>query len=59
MSAAGSVVVTAVFNESRNVVYTTTGYDNLHGHLHLKHCSVEDALCALFIRDAMLVPELN
>ena len=30
----GSAVVADVFSESRNLVYTTTGYNNLYGHIH-------------------------
>ena len=48
-----------IFMECRNLVYTGCGYNRWYGHQHLKSYADQDCLCASFIRDVRLFPELN
>ena len=54
-----SPLLAAVYTQSLKLVYTSFGYNYQCGHLHWKYYSVQDALCAGFIRDVRLAPELN
>ena len=44
-----SALISDLFSE---YAYTTIGYNNLLGGKHLKYYTVDDKLCAAFIRDA-------
>ena len=53
------VLISALFSECAQSAYTALGYNNLFGGKHLKCYTVDDELCAAFIRDARSDPHLN
>ena len=52
------VLISDLFSECAQSAYTALGY-NLFGGKHLKCYTVDDELCAAFIRDARSDPHLN
>ena len=53
------VLISDLFSECAQSAYTALGYNNLFGGKHLKCYTVDDELCAAFIRDARSDPHLN
>ena len=53
------VLISDLFSECVQSAYTALGYNNLFGGKHLKCYTVDDELCAAFIRDARSDPHLN
>ena len=49
------VLISDLFSECAQSAYTALGYNNLFGGKHLKCYTVDDELCAAFIRDARSV----
>ena len=47
------------FSEASTLVYTNVGYNSFYAEWHWKKYSACDELCANFIRDARLCPELT
>ena len=54
-----SSLISDLFSECAQYAYTAIGYNNLFGGTHLKYYTVDDELCAAFIRDARSDPSLN
>ena len=54
-----SAVVRDIFSESATYAFSAVGYNNLFGAKHRKVYSIEDQLCAAFIRDARSNPTAN
>ena len=54
-----SSLISDLFSECAQYAYTAIGYNNLFGGKHLKYYTVDDKLCAAFIRDARSDPSLN
>ena len=52
-------LISDLFSECAQSAYTALGYNNLFGGKHLKCYTVDDELCAAFIRDARSDPHLN
>ena len=47
------------YSQSLNLVFISVGYNNHCGHRHIKCYSEGDLMCADFVRDVRLAPELN
>ena len=56
---AGSQLLSDVFMEATTLVYTNVGYNFLYATRHWKSYSDSEELCARFICDARMYPELN
>ena len=56
---AGSQLLSDVFMEATTLVYTNVGYNFLYAKQHWKSYSDSEELCAKFICDARIYPELN
>ena len=56
---AGSQLLSDVFMEATTLVYTNVGYNFLYAKRHWKSYSDSEELCARFICDARMYPELN
>ena len=54
-----SMLVLKVFSHASNLVYSSTGCNEVYGFRHQKIYSEQDDLYANFIRDVKLAPELN
>ena len=54
-----SQLVCEVFAASSQLVYTTLGYNSVFKSRHLKFYTEQDCLCAAFIRDVRLEPDVN
>ena len=54
-----SGLLAEVFAESLSLAYTSFGYNQMYGSRHWNTYMEVDCLCANFIRDARLFPELN
>ena len=54
-----SLLIREVFHQSSKCVNTSLGYNAVFGYRHEKIYRDQDVLCANFIRDARLAPELN
>ena len=54
-----SQVVRDVFSQSSALIYSSLGYNAIYGHRHKKVYSLQDSLCADFIRDVRVAPDLN
>ena len=54
-----SQLVREVFAASSQLVYTTVGYNSTFKSCHLKLYTEQDHLCAAFIRDVRLAPDIN
>ena len=54
-----SQLVREVFGASSQLIYTTVGYNSAFKSRHLKLYTEQDCLCAAFIRDVGLVPDVN
>ena len=52
-------LISDLFSECAQYAYTAIGYNNQFGGKHLKYYTVDDKLCAAFIRDARSDPRLN
>ena len=52
-------LISDLFSECAQSTYTALGNNNLFGGKHLKCYTVDDELCAAFIRDARSDPQLN
>ena len=55
----GSQLLRDVLSEASTLVYTNVGYNSFYSEKHWKKYSDCDELCANFIRDARMYPELN
>ena len=56
---AGSHLLSDVFTEATTLVYTNVGYNSFYADRHWKSYSDSEELCARFICDARMYPELN
>ena len=54
-----SQLVREVFTASSQLVYTTIGYNSAFKSRHLKLYTEQDCLCAAFIQDVRLAPDVN
>lgn len=54
-----SSLVREVFSQSSRFVNFSLGYNTVYGSRHMKIYKDQDNLCANFIRDVRLAPELN
>ena len=54
-----SQLVREVFAASSQLVYTTLGYNSAFKSCHQKLYTEQDCLCAAFIRDVRLAPDVN
>ena len=57
--ASNSPLLADVFSVSQYLSFTSCGYNALFGHRHNKVYTDQDMLCASFICDVKLAPELN
>ena len=56
---AGSKLLADVFTEAEALVYTSVGYNCQYSARHWRSYSDAVELCAQFVRDAKMCPELN
>ena len=54
-----SKLLVDIFKESSTLVYTSFGYNSVHGQRHWKCYTDAEKLCSAFIRDVRLFPSLN